>query len=158
MGQVKSRKLKLRNQKESPITRALKGLQSGLYTSIRKAAEINSIAYTTLRRRFHGGQGRVARQERQHLVIAAEERAIVHWIYRLELAGFPPCGRTRKYLLCASSVPHQTPQPDLTFNTTNSPTPHLKITGHKVITRIVLFNRRKLKVKTSSSRRSWMFM
>ena len=90
MGRVKPRKLKAEAEKESSIARALKGLRSGLYPSIRKAAEINGIAYPTLRWRFHGGQNRVAAHEGQQLITAAEERAIVRWIYRLELAGFPP--------------------------------------------------------------------
>ena len=57
---------------------------------MRQAAEINGIAFTTLRRRFHEGQNRVARHEGQQLITAADERAIVQWIYRLELAGLLP--------------------------------------------------------------------
>ena len=68
----------------------LKGLKSGHYSSISKAANICGVAYTTLRRRFHGGKGRVGGHEVQQLLTAAEEQAIVHWIYRLELAAFPP--------------------------------------------------------------------
>lgn len=90
MGRVKPRKLKSEDQRESSIARALKGLQSGLYPSIRKAADINAISYSTLQRRFHGAQDRVAAHEAQQLVTAAEERAIVRWIYQLELAGFSP--------------------------------------------------------------------
>ena len=90
MGRVKTRKLKSEDERELSIGRALKGLRSGRFPSIRKAAEINGIAYTTLYRRFHGGKTRVAGHEDQQLVTAAEERAIVRWIYRLELAGFPP--------------------------------------------------------------------
>lgn len=90
MGRVKPRKLKSENEKESSITCALKGLHSGRYTSIRKAAKSNGIAYTTLRRRFHGGKDRVAGHEGQQLITAAEERAVVRWIYLLELAGFSP--------------------------------------------------------------------
>ena len=90
MGRVKPRKLKSEDQRESSIAQAVKGLQSGRYPSIRKAADINGISYSTLQRRFHGGQDRVAAHEAQQLVTGAEERAIVRWIYRLELAGFPP--------------------------------------------------------------------
>lgn len=90
MGRVKTRRLKSEIQKESIIAQALKGLESGTYPSIRKAADITGIAYTTLQRRWHGGSTRVKSHEHQQLVTAAEERAIVRWIYKLEEAGFPP--------------------------------------------------------------------
>ena len=90
MGRIKTRKLKSESEKELAIAHALKGLRAGRYPSMRQAAEINGIAFTTLRRRFHGGKNRVAGHEGQQLITAAEERAIVRWIYRLELAGFPP--------------------------------------------------------------------
>lgn len=111
MGRVKSRKLKLQHQKESSIARALKGLQSGLYPSICKAADINGIALTTLRRRFHGGQGRIAGHESQQLVTAAEERAIVRWIYRMEFAGFPPrIEHVREAVIILREVPENLDQ------------------------------------------------
>ena len=77
MGRVKSRKLKAAAEKEASIARALKGVRSGAYPSIRKAAQINGIAYSTLRGRLHGAQDYVAAHESQQLVTAAEERAIV---------------------------------------------------------------------------------
>ena len=84
MGRVEFRKLKSEDEKEQCIGR---GLQSGLYPSIGKAANITGIAYSTLQRRFHGTQSRAAAHEAQQIITAAQERAIVQWIYRLELAS-----------------------------------------------------------------------
>ena len=90
MGRVKPRKLRSEHEKERSVARALQGLKSVQYPSIRNAANIGSVAYTTLHRQLHAGQGSGGGHEVQHLVTAAQERAIVRWIYRLELPGFPP--------------------------------------------------------------------
>ena len=87
---MRPRKLKSQDEKESSIARALKGLRSGVCPSIRNATAINSIAYTTLQRRFHGGITRAAIYECQQLVIVAEERAMVRSICQLGLAALLP--------------------------------------------------------------------
>jgi len=89
MGRVKPRRLKSESEKEQSIGRVLKGLQSGLYPPIHKAANITGVAYNKLQRRIQASKSRVAAYEAQQLITTAEERAI-RWIYRLELAGFPP--------------------------------------------------------------------
>ena len=90
MGQVKPTKLKLEYEKELSVARALKGLYSGDYPSIRKAPDIYVGAYAALERCFHSGQTGVAANEGQQLVTAGEQSPIVRWIYQFEVAQFPP--------------------------------------------------------------------
>jgi len=68
MGRVKSRKLKSENEKESSITFALTIIIGSLADQRVEAILQSCIAYTTLQRRVHGGQRRVAAHESQQLV------------------------------------------------------------------------------------------
>ena len=90
MGKVKKSALLSENENEIRIQKAMTAYAAGKSSSLRKAAEVYGLAYTTLYRRVHGSLTRVQGHAHQQLLSAAEERAILHWIIKLEEWGFPP--------------------------------------------------------------------
>ena len=90
MGKIKKRELIAKDEKESRIRNAIKTIREGSGISIREAAATYGLAYTTLRYRLIGGQTHTISHQNQQLLTDLDEKAILRWISKLELWGFPP--------------------------------------------------------------------
>ena len=77
------------NEQELRIQKAVKAYAAGKFPSLRKPAEAHGLGYTTLHPQVHGGLTRVQAHAHQQLLSAAEEKAILRWIIKLEERGFP---------------------------------------------------------------------
>ena len=78
------------NEHEAQIQRALKALESGKYTSLGEAAIAFNAPKSTLGHRRMGRQTRHKAHEKEQLLSAAAEEAIVKWVLKLDDWGFPP--------------------------------------------------------------------
>ena len=78
------------NEREAQIQRALKALEPGKYTSLGEAAIAFNVPKSTLGHRRMGRQTRRKAHEKEQLLSAAAEEAIVKWILKLDDWGFPP--------------------------------------------------------------------
>jgi hypothetical protein len=71
------------------MQKALEGLKSRKYKSIREAAKDNGVPKSTLHYRLKGGQETHKAHEDQQLCTSGEEQALVDWIQRWHGQGFP---------------------------------------------------------------------
>ena len=90
MPRIKFRSLTKENEREAQIQRALKALESGKYTTLGEAAIAFKVPKSTLGHRRTGRQTRRKAHEKEQLLSAASEEAIVKWILKLDSWGFPP--------------------------------------------------------------------
>ena len=75
--------------------------------SIREASAAYSLAYTTLRDWLAGSQKRAIAHEGRQLLTPLDEKAVLHWITKLESWGFPlkiDHGKEAAKLLSGSEV------------------------------------------------------
>ena len=72
------------NEREAQIQRALKALESGKYTTLGEAAIAFKVPKSTLGHRRTGRQTRRKAHEKEQLLSAATEEAIVKWILKLD--------------------------------------------------------------------------
>ena len=72
------------NEREAQIQRALKALESGKYTTLGEAAVAFNVPKSTLGHRRMGRQTRRKAHEKEQLLSAATEEAIVKCILKLD--------------------------------------------------------------------------
>jgi hypothetical protein len=75
--------------RETRIRKALEGVETGKYKSLRAAGRDNGIAHTTLLHRRNGGQSYWDSHEYQQACNKAEEEALVDWVLSWHFRGFP---------------------------------------------------------------------
>ena len=74
---------------EKDVTNALNALVNGEIKSIRKAAIVFQIPYTTLRNRVQKRKSRKESHGSQQLLTPIEETTLENWIYRAAKLGTP---------------------------------------------------------------------
>ena len=72
------------NEREAQIQHALKALESGKYASLGEAAIAFNVPKSTLGHRRMGHRTRRKAHEKEQLLSAAAEEAIVKWILKLD--------------------------------------------------------------------------
>ena len=78
--------------KEEKIQEAIRALNEGKISSVRKAATFFEVPETTLRNRYKQRRGtRVEGHEDQQHLVKEEERALECWAIKMDDAGFPVC-------------------------------------------------------------------
>jgi hypothetical protein len=77
-------------EQEWPILFAISALKNGEIRSIREAARIFQVPYTTLHRRYHGVQIRAEKRANGLKLSTSEEESLVKWILDLVKRGLPP--------------------------------------------------------------------
>ena len=84
MLRIKFCSLMKENEREAQIQCALKALESGKYTTLGEAAIAFTVPKSTLGHRRTGRQTRRKAHEKEQLLSAASEEAIVKWILKLD--------------------------------------------------------------------------
>ena len=90
MPRIKLRSLTKENEREAQIQRALKALEPGKYTTPGEAAIAFKVPKSILSHQRTGRQARRKADDKEQLLSAATEEAIVQWILKLDSWGFPP--------------------------------------------------------------------
>ena len=88
MGRVQPRQ-RHQDRTEDAIARAIQAYHTGEQPSIRRAAESQGIAYTTLQGRLKGRQSRHKAHELDQSLGDPEERVLVRKIEEIDRRGFP---------------------------------------------------------------------
>src|SRR5579862_6573636 len=83
------RKSGKRGEKEELYVRGVAGVRQGKYKSVAEASRQLGVSRTTLTRHLKGGKTRAQARERQQLLTAQEERALVDWISHAAGVGNP---------------------------------------------------------------------
>ena len=84
MPRIKFRSLMKENEREAQIQRALKALESGKYTTLDEAAIAFNVPKSPLGHRRMGRQTRRKAYEKEQLLSAATEEAIIKCILKLD--------------------------------------------------------------------------
>jgi hypothetical protein len=74
---------------EEDVTNALNALVNGEYKSIRRAALVFQIPYTTPQNRLRKPKSRKESQVSQQILTPIEESTLENWIYRAAKLGVP---------------------------------------------------------------------
>ena len=77
-------------EQEGRILLAISDFQNQKISSIRQAARIYNVPYTTLSRRLHGISIRDQKRANCHKLSEFEEESIIKWILDLDKRGLPP--------------------------------------------------------------------
>lgn len=72
------------------VTKAVSGIQSGLYKSSYEAAKVLKISKDTVTRRVNGGLTRSEARQKQQKLSSAQEKVLLKWIKRLTISGYSP--------------------------------------------------------------------
>ena len=78
------------NNKEARILLAIETIQKNKKLSIRKAAKLYNLPYTTLNHRMNGFTPRVETRANCHNLTQLEEEVIIQYILDIDSRGFPP--------------------------------------------------------------------
>lgn len=78
------------DNREAAIAAAIRDLESGHFTSRRKAAAAYNIPESTLRGRQGGSQNRAVAHQNQQRLTPEQEESIVEWILYEDDRGYPP--------------------------------------------------------------------
>ena len=73
---------------DSLVTKAVLGVQSGLYKSSYEAAKVLEISKDTVTRRVKGGLTRSQAREKQQKLSAVQEKVLLKWIKELLISGY----------------------------------------------------------------------
>jgi hypothetical protein len=80
----------LKLQNEARLILALNALQTKQISSIRKAAQLYNVPFTTLADRRHGRASRTDLRANNHKLTQSEEQSLLKWILSMDARGYPP--------------------------------------------------------------------
>ena len=76
--------------KEAKIILAIQATRKDPSMSIRCAAEMYEVPYTTLHARIHGRTPKREKRNARHILTSSEEETLVEYILKLDSRGFSP--------------------------------------------------------------------
>ena len=90
MPKTREKKGKEAIELEGKLEIAISDLKSGKIPSLRRAAAIYGVPFSTLQRRYRGSQRKAVNNIKKQKLTPSEEETLIRWILSIDKRGFPP--------------------------------------------------------------------